>query len=276
MNALSQPPADLSFCMSDDGCKIAVRRLKVSAPSAPVIIMIHALAMDHQMWSDVAVALAVEANVYAVDCRGHGRSGKPAGPYDVELFNRDLLSVLEHLSVQRAVFVGCSMGGTVAIGMAGRFPDRVAGLIAIDTTAWYGEDAPTRWAERGQKALSNGMAMLADFQSDRWFSAEFRASNPEALQRALDVFLINDTNAYNESCLLLGAADERHLLSRYPGPVHVIVGENDYATPVAMAMEITKILPQARLQIVPMARHYTPIETPEIVAANIDQLVSSL
>ena len=133
-----------------------------------------------------------------------------------------------------------------------------------------------RWTERGQQALREGMSSLADFQCERSFGADFRQLNPKAVSRALNVFLVNDPAAYHQACLMLGRADERELLSRYDGPTRILVGEDDYATPLPMALEIQELLPVAVLQVIPGASHYTPIETPETVAASIDSILASL
>lgn len=276
MNSELKKNAPVSFFQADDDCELAFRHLKIAPEKSLTVLLIHALAMNSEMWTETVSAMQTEANVYAVDCRGHGLSQKPAGPYNIAHFGADMCSLLDHLNVEQAVVVGCSMGGTVALGMAGRSPERVAGLIAIDTTAWYGEEAITRWAERGNQALANGMASLAEFQCERWFSDEFRQLNEDVVSQALDVFLANDTTAYNEACLMLGRADERAGLSRYQGLTHILIGQDDYATPLPMALGVQALLPGAELKIIPKARHYTPIETPKIVAASIDALLSSL
>ena len=92
------------------------------------------------------------------DCRGHGTSDKPAGPYTVELFARDLADLLDHVGWQSAVVAGASMGGCIALAFAAAYPARTAALGLIDTTAWYGAEAPQQWAERGARAADAGMA----------------------------------------------------------------------------------------------------------------------
>ena len=119
--------APVRFYKTEDGCQLAVRHLKRASETAPTVMLIHALAMDFDMWTDTVRALRAEANVYAVDCRGHGQSEKPEGPYDIARFSADICSVLDHLKADQAVVVGCSMGGTIALGMAGRYPEQSRG-----------------------------------------------------------------------------------------------------------------------------------------------------
>jgi 3-oxoadipate enol-lactonase len=88
----------------------------------------------------------------------------------------------------------------------------VSAFGLVDTTAWYGPDAPRQWEERAQRALEQGLRSLVDFQVTRWFSERFRKDSPEAVQRAVATFLTNDVQAYAASCRMLGAADLRAVL----------------------------------------------------------------
>ena len=70
------------------------------------------------------------------------------------------------------------MGGMVALAFAARHPARTSALGLIDTTAWYGPEAPKNWAARANQAVEKGLASLVDFQTTRWFGDDFRANNP--------------------------------------------------------------------------------------------------
>ncbi|CAM3764670.1 alpha/beta fold hydrolase [Bordetella tumulicola] len=252
----------------EDGCRIAVHTLRTGGATIP-ILFIHALAMTGEMWRRVAQQLNVDASLYAIDCRGHGESDRAAGPYTTERFAKDIGDVLDHLHAQKVHLIGCSMGGTVALAFAGRHPERVASMTIIDSTACYGENAHLVWDERALRPRQEGFQAMVPFQVSRWFSEAFAEQEPDLVQEAVRVFLVNDADAYAETCRMLGRADERHRLSQYTGPVSVVVGEEDYATPVAMARELVSLLTQAKLTILPKRRHYTPIECPEEVALAI-------
>lgn len=236
------------------------------------IALVHSLAMTAGFWAGTAAALGEGWEVLAIDCRGHGQSGKPKGPYTVERMADDLASVLDHAGWSRAVVAGASMGGCVALAFAARHAGRVAGLGLVDTTAWYGPDAAEVWEERAQKALSGGMAALIDFQKTRWFSDAFRAANPQGVEEAVAVFLENDVAAYAEACRMLGRCDQRAALAGFGFPVEIVVGEQDYATPVAMAEALARGIPGARLTVLPGARHFTPLEVPGAVAERLARL----
>jgi 3-oxoadipate enol-lactonase len=239
------------------------------------IALVHSLAMERGFWRPVADRLAGEAQVLALDCRGHGQSAKPPGPYRVEQFADDLAAVLDHAGWDEAVVGGASMGGSVALAFAGRHAGRCTGLGLFDTTAWYGADAPQAWEQRAQKALSEGLEGLVAFQTTRWFSDAFRAAHPEVVQRCVDIFLANDLAAYAETCRMLGAADLRPLLPLVTAPTRILVGEEDYATPPPMAEALHAGIVGSTLAVLEKARHLSPLERPDDVAHALRQLIAA-
>jgi 3-oxoadipate enol-lactonase len=250
-----------------DGCTIAYTLHAARDPGAPRIVLIHSLALDRSIWDGVASRLAGDAHVLIYDCRGHGRSSRRAISFTPELFARDLAELLDHVGWTSALVAGCSMGGCVAQAFGGLYPSRASALGLIDTTAWYGADAPAQWRERAENARSKGLAGLVQFQVTRWFGDKFRAENPELVNATAAVFLANDLECYAATCVMLGDADLRAYLPSLRMPVQVIVGEEDYATPVAHARHLHEAIPGSTLIIIPGARHLTPLECPDRIAA---------
>jgi 3-oxoadipate enol-lactonase len=228
--------------------------------------------MDHSFWRPVAEALARTASVLTYDCRGHGVSAKPAGPYTVELFADDLADLLDHVGWKTALVAGASMGGCVSLAFAAAYPQRTVALGLFDTTACYGDRKA--WEERAGKAKEPGLASLVDFQATRWFGDAFRARHPDVLKESIDIFLRNDIDAYVETCRMLGACDKRAALTGLTMPTAIVVGEEDYATPVAMAEELHRGIAGSTLTVLEKARHLTPLEKPDRIADALRQLIA--
>lgn len=254
-----------SFVLSD-GARLAYTRHPAPQPGAPRLVLIHSLALDRSVWEDVVAALGGETEILAYDCRGHGRSDRRAGRFTAESFARDLAELLDHLGWQDVTIGGCSMGGCVALACAGLYPARVAALGLIDTTAWYGPDAAAQFRQRAEAARAKGMQGMIDFQLTRWFSDAFRAGRPDVLQRLSALYVANDFDCYAASCALLGDVDVRAHLPAFRMPAGIVVGEEDYATPVEMARQLHEAIPQSTLTVLPKARHLTPIERPDAIA----------
>jgi len=262
-----------STATTRDGTKISYRLIKGSGQGR--VVLVHSLAMDKSFWEPTAEALDGFADALIYDCRGHGVSDKPAGPYSVELFADDLADLMDHVGWPSAVVAGASMGGCVALAFAANHPQRVEALGLFDTTAWYGADAPKAWAERADKALAEGMGALVGFQKTRWFSDAFREANPDVVEKAIGVFLKNELPAYAATCAMLGNADIRAALPKFNFPCRVAVGTEDYATPPDMARYMAENIPGASLFIMEGVRHFTPLEVPAVIAGHLKELVNA-
>lgn len=253
------------FVSTDDGTKI--RYVEWSNQNAiKRAVLIHSLAMNAEFWEPTVNALGPDWSVIAVDCRGHGQSGKPAGPYSVELFARDVASVMDDAGWHDAVIGGASMGGCVALSFAETHASRTSGLFLIDTTSWYGQSAIDDWEERGQKAVNSGMDSMIGFQKTRWFSESFVDQNGTTVDAAIAVFLMNKPDAYLETCRMLGRFNHSKALVNISIPCKIVVGEEDYATPVSMATVMHEAISGSTLTIIPSVRHFTPLEVPDKIA----------
>jgi len=100
-------------------------------PSAPTVIAVHGVTASHMSWAMVAAALP-EVRLVAVDLRGRGRSAGLPGPYGMARHAEDLEAVMATLDLPRAILVGHSMGGFVAVVAAHRYPDRFSKVLLVD------------------------------------------------------------------------------------------------------------------------------------------------
>ena len=257
-----------------DGTRIAYTLRGEAPPDAPRLALIHSLALDHGVWAPVAERLAGRVHVLTYDCRGHGASSRTSGPYTLDRFADDLADLLDHVGWRSAAVAGASMGGSVAQAFAVRYPGRVEALGLVDTTAWYGPEAPQAWEQRAAQAEQNGLESLIDFQLPRWFSDQFRAEHPEVLARFAAVFTANDAACYGAACRMLGGYDLREQVAALDVPTAVIVGDEDYATPPAMARELHQAIAGSTLDVLPATRHLSPLERPDEIARRLEDLLA--
>jgi 3-oxoadipate enol-lactonase len=230
------------------------------------VFLLHPLALAGELWRPLGTALAADFQVFAPDQRGHGRTSWDREPFSIEDMAGDLGDALDSLGLDSVHLLGMSMGGSVAMTFAGKYPDRVRSLTLADTTAWYGENAVTAWRERAEKAVGVPREKQVTFQVDRWFSEPFRAGHPSEVQRVVDIFVDTDSEAHAAASLAMGAMDSRHLLPSVTARTLVLVGEQDYATPPAMAEVLAQEIPATRLLVLPGLRHLSLVEKPELAA----------
>ncbi len=268
---MTQHPIAGSFTTSDN-CEIGYTLHPSAKAEAPRVVLIHSLALDRTFWTRVIAEIGDRAHCLAYDCRGHGKSGKPAITYTPGLFARDLAELMDHMQWPAATVAGCSMGGCVAQAFAARYPRRTLGACFIDTTAWYGPEAPKKWRERGATAANKGFGALEQFQRSRWFGEAFSNAHRDIVDALINIFLANDPACYRSTCEMLGDADLRPLLPLIEAPTAVVVGEEDYAAPVGMAEALHAAIPQSTLTVLRGARHLAPVERPQEIAGIVLEL----
>jgi 3-oxoadipate enol-lactonase len=250
-----------------DGVQLAYTLHGKDSEDARRFVLVHSLALDRSVWAPVAERLAERARVLTYDCRGHGTSTKAPGPYRVEQFATDLATLFDAIGWRSAVVAGASMGGNVAQAFAVAYPERVESLGLVDTTAWYGAEAPQQWATRARQAEEHGLASMIEFQLTRWFSDRFREEHADLMRRLSEIFVSNDVASYVASCGMLGVVDLRAAVAGIRAPTAVVVGEEDYATPPDMARWLQGAIEGASLDILPATRHLSPLERPDDIAA---------
>jgi pimeloyl-ACP methyl ester carboxylesterase len=100
---------------------------------AAPFLLVHGLASNARLWDGVAERLAERGHpAVSVDLRGHGRSSKPEGPYEVPTVADDLAALIEALGLDRPVVAGQSWGGNVVLELAARHPALVRGIACVD------------------------------------------------------------------------------------------------------------------------------------------------
>lgn len=102
-------------------------------PQRPPFLLVHGLASNARLWDGVAECLVADGcPVLTVDLRGHGRSSKPDGPYDVPTVADDLGVLIDALGLDRPIVAGQSWGGNVVLELAARRPAKIRGIVCVD------------------------------------------------------------------------------------------------------------------------------------------------
>ena len=98
----------------------------------PAVVCVHGLTANHTCWASVADVLSPAHRLIAYDLRGRGESAKPDKGYSLAHHNADLLALLDHFGLKKAVLVGHSLGAHIAVRFAAVHPERVAKLVLVD------------------------------------------------------------------------------------------------------------------------------------------------
>jgi pimeloyl-ACP methyl ester carboxylesterase len=136
-----------------------VRIRYVSVGRGEPIILIHGWAADAEMWAPAIQDLSRNYWVIALDCRGHGKSGKPTDPnqYGIEMLN-DVLRLMDHLGIPKAHILGYSMGGSITLKMLTLHPERFLTAVIGGSQGFRPQDVDTPDTPL-IKSLQSGMTL---------------------------------------------------------------------------------------------------------------------
>jgi 3-oxoadipate enol-lactonase len=198
-----------------------------------------------------------------LDTRGHGASEAPPSPYTVDELVDDSIAVLDSLDIERAHFVGVSLGGMVGLGCAARHPQRIASLCAIAARA----DAPpafaSAWDERVALVAKEGsVGRLAHPTALRWFGALFLESNPDIAEDLSDCIRATSPEGFIGCARAIQGLNYLSAMPDIVVPTTLMVGEHDELLLQPMK-ELAPILGNAVLHVIAKAGHLPQIDQPE-------------
>ena len=231
--------------------------------SGPVVAFAHSLGSDQSIWQAQKSALAGWHTVLTYDLRGHGQTAATAGAYDFNRLAADAIAVLNALKIDKASFVGISLGGMIGQAFALAAPQRLEKLVLADTTSRYPPEAQALWPERIRQIEATGLEPLVGPTLERWFTAPYRAAQPESVARIGNLIRTTPVAGYVGCCHAIAALDFTERLKALTVPTLVLVGDQDAGTPPAMARELATAIPGAQLEIIPGAAHLSNIEQAE-------------
>jgi 3-oxoadipate enol-lactonase len=227
---------------------------------APVVIFSHSLATHAGMWDPQVAPLRDRYRLLRYDTRGHGASSAPAGPYTLAGLAADARALLDRLGIEKAHWVGLSMGGMIGQEFALAYPHRLLSLSLCDTTGRVPPEAAPAWIERIDTARARGMDPLVEPTIERWFSAEFRTRHLATVDAVRAMIRATPVAGYIGCCQAIMHHDCNARLAAIRAPTLVIVGEDDPGTPVSAAKALQQAISDARLTILPKALHLSNIE----------------
>jgi 3-oxoadipate enol-lactonase len=242
-----------------------------SGGSGPVVVLSHGFLMDHTMFDPQVAALRSTHRVVTWDERGFGGT-RATGSFSYWDSAREVLGLLDHLGVEKAVIGGMSQGGFLSLRVALTAPDRVRGLILIDTQAGT-EDADKvdgygllhqTWVEHGPTPVQDVIAglILGPGRWDDWF-AKWAHMEKEQFTLAFRCLMDRD--------------DVTGRLGEIDAPTLIVHGDADAAIPLAKAERLRDGLGgPTELVVVPGAPHAANLTHPEPVNAAIVRFLATL
>lgn len=227
-------------------------------PDGAPLVFANSLGTDLRLWDAVLPLLPAGLKIIRYDLRGHGLSDAPPAPYAMGGLVRDVERLLDHLQVRDCVFVGLSIGGMIAQGLAVKRLDLVRALVLSNTAARIG--TAQMWAERIAAIQAGGLDSLADAVMQRWFSPGFRDRPDLTLWR--NMLVRQPAQGYAGCAAAISGADFFTPTSGLRLPVLGIAGDRDGATPPDLVRETVDLVPGAQFHLIRGAGHLPCVERP--------------
>ena len=247
------------------------------------LLLVHGFGNDAHIWDDFAPAVAPYYRVLALDQRGHGDSAWALhGEYEYEHFVADLECVCESLAIDRFVLVGHSLGGRVAMLYGGEHPEKLAGLVIVDSAPEIDARGSTRIQMEVGQHRDPSFENVAEYEG--LLLHNYPAAQPEAIrrmarsnlkQRSDGRWILKMDPALRGAVGGMPSAEERatreeqntaamwEALEKIPCPTLVIRGAaSDIISPETADRMADEVLPKGQLAVVGRAGHSVMTDNP--------------
>jgi len=229
------------------------------------IVFVHGHPFNHTMWRYQVPRFSTTHRLIMPDLRGYGRTDVTSGKVMLDEMALDILHLLEILQIETAVFCGLSMGGQIVLDFYRLFPEKIKALVIVDSDA-RGEkpESRTQRLQKADKIMGTGMRQHTDDTIHQYIAPASLANNPMYMHLHE---MMSTTTAEGAAAAHRGRAERRDHLSILPAirvPSLIIVGEEDYFTPLPIARIMSDNIPGTQLAVIPGAGHLPNMEAPEV------------
>ncbi|KGE08063.1 3-oxoadipate enol-lactone hydrolase [Burkholderia gladioli] len=258
------PPDAIEGSLDVDGVRLAYR-LQGEGPRE--LVCIHGVGSYLEAWQGAINALGGGFRVLSFDLRGHGRSERVKGRYEIDDFVGDVLALADHAGFTRFDLAGFSLGGLIAQRLALTHPARLRRLVLLATVAGRTAEERARVAERLAALQAGERGAHYDASLSRWLTEDFQARHPALVDELRRRNARNDPDCYAAAYRVLAQTDFGGLIDQIAMPTLIATGECDAGSNPRMARYMHERIPDSRLAILPNLRHSLLNEAPEQVAA---------
>ena len=234
--------------------------------SGPPLIFLHGIGGNRTNWNAQQLAMADTCTTIAWDARGYGKSDDYEGPLNFSDFSEDLRRLLNFIKIEKAHFVGLSMGARILMDFYPRNVERVATLTLCDCFFSYKKalspEKQREFIRLRQKPLLAGKS-LSEIAPTLIESLVGPNCTDQARNQLYKSILDIHVDSYLKTIEASTTFNAKGSLSNFSVPVQLIFGEHDKLTPPSIGESMVSLLPDANLDIILDSGHLSNIEQPE-------------
>ena len=233
------------------------------APGAPWLVLSNSLGANLSMWDRQMAALTVSFRVLRYDTRGHGGSDVPPGPYDFADFTGDVLGLMDHFGIEKARFMGVSLGGMTGMGLAIHHGARLERLVVADARADAPDGFRSMWDDRIARIRDGGIGAIVEGTLESWISAASRDADPGISDIVRGMVSATDQAGYIATCEGLKQLDYFRDLHRIMIPTLFVGGSEDRGAAPEVMGEMASRTPGGRYVSIDGACHLANLDMPD-------------
>jgi 3-oxoadipate enol-lactonase len=232
----------------------------------PAVVFANSLGTDFRLWDNIVPQLPDNIRVLRFDKRGHGLSDVSQGPYSMGALITDTERLMDHLGLKDTIFVGLSIGGMIAQGLAAKRLDLVRAMVISNTAAKIG--TRDMWNDRIATVKEQGLDAITDPTMDRWFSKPFQSTDEFPAWR--NMFLRTPAEGWTGCAAAIAGTDFISSTSGLRLPTLAIAGSEDGSTPPDLVFETADLIPGSQKALIRGAGHLPCVEAPEVYAGHLN------
>jgi 3-oxoadipate enol-lactonase len=233
------------------------------AQGAPWLTLVTGIANDLGMWDAQVPALERDFRILRYDLRGQGGTQASEPPYSIALLLQDLVGLWDALGIGKTHLAGLGLGGALAQAAAIEQAERLISVAPCCCRARMEPDFAVLWHKLIEEVKANGIEAIVEPTAQRWFSEEFKAANPQVLERVRGMIRRTSLPGYLGCIGAFLGLDLEDQLARIRTPTLYVSGADDkVGGPPALMAGLAAKVPGARHVSVPAAAHIANIQNP--------------
>ena len=242
----------------------------------PGLFLIHGIGAAEDAWRFIVPQLTKYFTVITYDLRGHGKSPVTNNNFTLNDLIDDLEKIREKTKIEKAHFMGHSLGGMIAPAYANKFPDNTISVGLLSTVADRSTKDKQKVLDIIKKMELESIPEILSTLTNRWFTDDFIKNNKSLVDQRIQQVTDTNPEVFLNVFKLYAETEMISWLKEIKKPCLVLTGENDLGCSPEHNKKISLELTNSKLIIIPNVKHSILLESPNEITKNILKFLNNL
>ncbi|WP_121666876.1 alpha/beta fold hydrolase [Mesonia aquimarina] len=213
---------------------------EVSGAGKPVVLL-HGFLENSTMWNELVEEFSDKYQLITIDLFGHGKTEKVGYIHSMEQMAEAVNLVLQELTIEKAAFLGHSMGGYVALAFAENFPEKIEKLLLLNSTAEADNEERKKNRDRAKRLIKQNKEAFVSMAIKNLFAEETKETFPEEIKKMVaEAKEIPTENIIASIEGLKNRKDRTEILQHFSGKKILLAGKHDPVVPFESVSTLAK------------------------------------